>query len=58
MQVQSDVDHKLTIRYHPALADLGAEDRAVWNGKVLDIKSAFGKDGRMVEIEVYARLHR
>jgi SPP1 family predicted phage head-tail adaptor len=57
MQVQADVDHRLTIRYHPALADLAPEDRALWGDQVFDIKSVLNSEGRNAQMEVFARRH-
>lgn len=57
MQTMADVDYRITFRYQPALSDLGPDDRAQWDGKSLDIKAVYRKEGRSGEMHAFARLH-
>ena len=59
MQVQAEVDYRITCRYHSAVATLAPEDRVTWSNMVFDIKSVINPDGRGRdrELHVYAMSH-
>ena len=56
-QMQSDVTHRIVVRYRSELSDLDAGDRVTWNSKTFDIKSVIWRDHMIKEIEILAKEH-
>lgn len=54
---QSDVDHRIVTRYRSELSDLDAGDRAIWDGKVFDIRSVTWRNHMIKELEILATVH-
>jgi len=57
MQIQADVDYRITCRYQSALADLAPADRALWGKQIFDIKSVLNTEGRNTDLQIFARRH-
>ena len=57
IQVQSEVDYRILVRYQSTLSALAPNDRATWNGVTFDIKSVINTEGRNIELQIFARQH-
>ena len=56
-QTQSDVDHRILVRYQSALSTLAANDRITWGSNTYDIRSVVNTDERDIELQIFATKH-
>jgi SPP1 family predicted phage head-tail adaptor len=57
MQVSSEVDNRIVIRWTPEADKITTKDRVVFGGKIYDIKDVLNIDERDREINIMARRH-
>lgn len=54
---QANINSRIMTRNRRALKDLGPTDRAVWNGRVYDIRAVIFHDHRAGDLEILAEEH-
>ena len=57
LQVQADVDHRITVRYQSAIDGLVPRDRVIWGSRIYDIKSVIQPEGRDILMQLFVRQH-
>lgn len=57
MQVASEVDSRIVMRWTPGAEKITTKDRVVFGGKIYDIKDVLNIDERNRELHIMARRH-
>lgn len=55
--VQNEAEFRIVTRYNPALASVGPDDRATFDGRAFDIRSVVDVDERRKELVFYCTEH-